>query len=247
MKKITFLAVVLASVLAVSCNGVKVEAQAPSNGQIDSVSYLIGINFGSFIKGNGFADNLNELNMSEIKKGMVDFMKAEGSPYDPAFAEQFDIDLNEMNTLFNEYIKTKQEYKAAVNEAEGLAFLSKMEKKSGVVKTESGLLVKVIEEGAATKVAEKDTVIVNYKGTLVNGKEFDANDSTKFVANQVIKGWTEGLSFLGEGGKAELYIPYELAYGERGTRGIDPKSALVFEVEVLTHKPYVEKEVEKAE
>ena len=63
----------------------------------------------------------------------------------------------------------------------------------------------------------------------------------------MIKGWTEGLSFLGEGGKAELYIPYELAYGERGTRGIDPKSALVFEVEVLTHMPYVEKVVEEAE
>ncbi|MGM9764466.1 MAG: FKBP-type peptidyl-prolyl cis-trans isomerase [Candidatus Cryptobacteroides sp.] len=246
MKKLAFIAVVLMSALAASCNsGVKVDAPAPSNGQIDSVSYLIGVNFGSFIKGNNFAENLSELNMAQIKKGMVDFMKAEGTPYDPTFGEQFDIDLNAMNEAFNNYLQTRSAYKAAVNEAEGLAFLSKMENKAGVTKTESGLLVKVLEEGAETKVGEKDTVIVNYKGTLVDGTQFDANDSTKFVANQVIKGWTEGLSFLGEGGKAELYIPYELGYGERGTRGIAPKSTLVFEVEVLEIKPFVEPAVEE--
>ena len=74
---------------------------------------------------------------------------------------------------------------------------------------------------------------LNYKGTLLDGTVFDENDSTKFIANRVIRGWTEGLGLLGEGGKATLYIPANLAYGERGNRNIEPNSVLVFDVEVL--------------
>ena len=88
-------------------------------------------------------------------------------------------------------------------------------------------------EGAAEKIAPQDTVWVNYKGTLLDGTVFDENDSTMFVANRVIRGWTEGLGLIGEGGKATLYIPSDLAYGERGNRSIEPNSVLVFDVDVL--------------
>ena len=81
---------------------------------------------------------------------------------------------------------------------------------------------------------------MNYKGTFINGKEFDANESAEFIANRVIKGWTEGLGLLGKGGKATLYIPGDLAYGERGNRGIEPNSTLIFEVEVLDIKKFQE-------
>ena len=81
-----------------------------------------------------------------------------------------------------------------------------------------------------------------HKGTLLNGDVFDENDSTMFVANRVIKGWTEGLCLLGEGGKATLYIPASLGYGERGTRGIEPNSTLIFDVEVLKVGKFVEAE-----
>ena len=81
-----------------------------------------------------------------------------------------------------------------------------------------------------------DTVWVFYSGKTIDGKEFDGNmgneEPTQFVANRVIKGWTEGLGLLGEGGKATFFIPSDLAYGERGNRGIEPNSVLVFEVEV---------------
>ena len=89
----------------------------------------------------------------------------------------------------------------------------------------------------------EDRVVVNYKGTLIDGTEFDANDGIEFGASQVIPGWTEGLGLLGKGGKATLYIPSNLAYGERAPRGskIEPNSALIFEVEVVDIiKPVVE-------
>ena len=105
MKAIRIFAAALVAVFAISCGpkaNVKVDAELPTQGQIDSVSYLIGINFGSFIK--NFADDLNDINMAEVKKGMKDFMNAEGSQYEPEFVEQFDINPNMMNQLFNEFI-----------------------------------------------------------------------------------------------------------------------------------------------
>ena len=246
MKAIKFFAIAAcAAALAVSCNsskGVAVEADLPTAAETDSVSYLIGVNFGSFLKGNGFADNLGEINMAELKKGMQDYLEAEGSPYDPEFGAQFDIDPNEMGRILNGFISKKQSYKAAKNLAEGKAFLAKNALKENVDTTASGLQYTIEAEGAAEKIAPQDTVWVNYKGTLLDGTVFDENDSTMFVANRVIRGWTEGLSLLGEGGKATLYIPSDLAYGERGNRAIAPNSVLIFDVEVLKVGKYAVEE-----
>ena len=237
MKAIKFFATVaFVSALALSCSSqpeVKVEAELPTAAEVDSVSYLIGVNFGSFLKGNNFAEDLSELNMAELKKGMQDFLKAEGTPYDENFGEQFKINLSKMGEILNGYISKKQTYKAAKNLAEGKAFLAKNALKENVDTTASGLQYTIEAGGAAEKIAPQDTVWVNYKGTLLDGTVFDENDSTMFVANRVIRGWTEGLGLLGEGGKATLYIPSDLAYGERGNRAIEPNSVLVFDVEVL--------------
>ena len=246
MKAIKFFAIAAcAAALAVSCNspkgGVAVEAELPTAAEVDSVSYLISVNFGSFIKGNNFAENLGELNMAELKKGMQDYLKAEGSPYDVDFGDQFKINPNDMGRILNGFISKKQSYKAAQNLAEGKAFLAKNALKENVDTTASGLQYTIIAEGAAEKISSRDTVWVNYKGTLLDGTVFDENDSTRFVANQVIKGWTEGLGLLGEGGKATFYIPSELAYGERGTRGIAPNSTLIFDVEVIKVGKFVPK------
>ena len=247
MKAIKFFAIAAcAAALAVSCNsassGVEVEAELPTAAEVDSASYLIGINFGSFIKGNGFADDIKEINMDEVMKGMQDFIKSDGSPYDPDFSKQFAIDLDIMNQVFPDFISKKQTYKAAVNDAEGKAFLAKNALKDNVDTTASGLQYTIIAEGAEYKVQPQDTVWVNYKGTLLDGTVFDENDSTQFVANRVIKGWTEGLGLLGEGGKATLYIPAELAYGSRGNRNIEPNSTLIFDVEVLKVGKFVPSE-----
>ena len=246
MKAIKFFAAALAVAFAVSCSSsapkVAVDVEMPTAAETDSVSYLIGVNFGSFLKGNNFAENLGEINMAELKKGMQDFLEAEGSPYDPEFGAQFDIDPNEMGRILNGFISKKQTYKAALNLAKEEAFLSKNALKENVDTTASGLQYTIIAEGAEYKVQPQDTVWVNYKGTLLDGTVFDENDSTMFVANRVIRGWTEGLGLLGEGGKATLYIPSDLAYGERGNRSIEPNSVLVFDVEVLKVGKFVAKE-----
>ena len=238
MKTFRFFAIAACALaLAVSCNNassdVNVEAELPTKAEVDSASYLLGVNFGSFLMGNNFASDLSELDMAKMKKGMQDFLKAEGDPRDPEFGAQFDVDPNTMNEVLNAFLSKKQSYKAALNLATEKEFLEKNAKKANVGTTASGLQYTIIAEGAAEKVGPQDTVWVNYKGTLLDGTVFDENQNMEFVANRVIRGWTEGLGLLGEGGKATLYIPAELAYGERGNRGIEPNSTLIFDVEVL--------------
>ena len=128
--------------------------------------------------------------------------------------------------------------KYADNKAAGEKFLAENKEKEGVITLPSGLQYKVIKEGKGAKPTETDRVKVNYRGTLIDGKEFDSsykrNEPATFRANQVIKGWTEALTMMPVGSKWELYIPSELAYGTRETGGdIKPYSALIFEVELL--------------
>ena len=104
----------------------------------------------------------------------------------------------------------------------------------------------IVTEGNDVKPGEKDTVYVHYTGTLIDGTEFDASDREKdpvrMLMNRVIKGWTEGLQYIGEGGRIKLYIPAELGYGSRGTGLIKPNSTLVFDVELAKVNKFVEKE-----
>ena len=138
-----------------------------------------------------------------------------------------------------ETIKAKaMEEKYADNKAAGEKFLAENKTKEGVKTTESGLQYKVITEGKGEIPADTCKVKVNYKGTLIDGTEFDSsykrNEPTTFRANQVIKGWTEALTMMPVGSKWELYIPQDLAYGSRDQGQIKPFSTLVFEVELLS-------------
>lgn len=256
MKAIKFLAVAAAAAaLAVSCAPkqagevdptavANVKDLLPTSSEIDSVSYLIGINFGYFLKANNFAEKLSEINMAQLRKGMNDFINAKGDQRDSTYNEQFKINPEMMNEIFNNYITKRNEYKGEVNRRAGVAFLEKNKKNEGVIETESGLQYKIIEEGSEVKPGPKDTVMVAYRGTLIDGTEFDSSNGepVRMLLNRVIPGWTEGLQLIGEGGKAELYIPADLAYGSRGNRGIEPNSTLIFEVEVSEVHPFVEPE-----
>ena len=121
----------------------------------------------------------------------------------------------------------------------GETFLKDNATKEGVKTTASGLQYKIAVAGEGKSPKATDTVLVHYKGTLLDGTEFDSSYKRKepitFPLNRVIPGWTEGLQLLKEGGKATLYIPSKLAYGERGTPGgpIGPNETLIFEVELL--------------
>ena len=136
-------------------------------------------------------------------------------------------------------IKAKAlEAKYGENKAAGIKFLEENKTKEGVVTTESGLQYKVIKAGNGEIPTKESSVKVNYKGTLIDGTEFDSsykrNAPATFRADQVIKGWTEALTMMPVGSKWELYIPQELAYGARETGGqIKPFSTLIFEVELL--------------
>ena len=127
--------------------------------------------------------------------------------------------------------------KYADNKAAGEKFLAENKTKEGVKTTESGLQYKVITEGKGEIPADTCKVKVNYKGTLIDGTEFDSsykrNEPATFRANQVIKGWTEALTMMPVGSKWELYIPQELAYGSRESGQIKPFSTLIFEVELV--------------
>ena len=208
---------------------------------VDSASYLLGVNVGSMIKRWKAADRLDELNIAEFKKGIEDFLVSKGqpNPSDPEFSSQFKIDLVNMDRIVTEYLDQRSAYKNAVNKQKEDEFLASNARKANVDTTASGLQYTIEATGADYKVQPQDTVWVNYRGTLIDGTQFDAHDSTMFVANQVIKGWTEGLGLLGEGGKAKLYIPSKLGYGERDLPTIPAYSTLIFDVEVVKVSPYV--------
>ena len=213
----------------------------PSKAQVDSVSYLLGINFGSFLKQYDFG---GDLNYGEVVKGMKDFVNAKGDVRDPEFVKQFKIDPNEMNDLFNGYLEKRHSGISMMNLQKGQKFLEDNGKKDGVVTTDSGLQYKIIEPGNDVKPGPKDTVWVRYKGTLIDGTVFDevAEDAEPIhlTLNRVVAGWTEGLQLIGEGGKIQLFLPSELGYGEQGNQAIGPNSALIFDVELTKVGQYVE-------
>jgi FKBP-type peptidyl-prolyl cis-trans isomerase len=128
------------------------------------------------------------------------------------------------------------------NSEKGETFLAVNAAKEGVKTTASGLQYKVLTEGTGKSPKATDTVVVNYKGTLISGKEFDSSykrhKPAEFPLNHVIPGWTEGVQLMKEGAKYEFVIPSKLAYGERGTPGgpIPPNSTLIFEIELITVK-----------
>lgn len=207
--------------------------------EIDSVSYLVGINFGSFIKNYNFGD----LNYAQIKKGMDDFVKSKGDPRSEEFGEQFKINPNEMNRIFNAFLEKRHDLMLLQNKEKEDKFLASNAQKEGVQTTPSGLQYRIISEGNEVKPATIDTVWARYKGTLLDGTVFDETDPegepARFTLNRVIPGWTEGLQLIGEGGEIELFIPAALGYGENGTQGIEPNSTLIFNVTLEKVGKYV--------
>lgn len=124
---------------------------------------------------------------------------------------------------------------------DGEQFLAKNKTEPGVQTTASGLQYKVITPGTGARPGPQDSVEVHYRGTLINGTEFDSSykrkETIEFPLDGVIRGWTEGLQLIQEGGKVLLYIPYNLGYGERGAGGvIPPYATLIFEVELIAVK-----------
>ncbi len=196
----------------------------------EKLSYAIGVNIAQPI-----ADISGEIDLTMLQKGMSD--KIQGN--------DLLVSSGEAQILLDSFSKkmiAKQQEKMVEsgqkNLEEGQAFLQENKAVEGVVTTESGLQYMVLKEGEGQSPGESDKVMVHYKGTKLDGTEFDSsykrNQPATFQADQVIKGWTEALQLMKEGGKYKLFIPADLAYGERGAgQQIGSNETLVFEVELL--------------
>ena len=149
MKISKIFAIASAAVLMVACGtpaaegSKEVKALLPTKAQTDSTSYLIGVNFGSWIKGNDFGD----INYNEMLKGMKDFINAKGNMQDSTFFEQFKVDPNKMNEVLDGYIQKRRAYTGALNTEKGAKFIEEFLKEDGAQQTESGLAYKIIEPG----------------------------------------------------------------------------------------------------
>ncbi len=148
------------------------------------------------------------------------------------------LSLEEAGEALNAYMEKAFAAQSEANKKRGEDYLKANAGKEGVTTTESGLQYKVLTQGDGAKPAATDQVTVHYRGTLIDGTEFDSSYSrgepTSFALNQVIPGWTEGVQLMSVGSKYQFFIPYELAYGERGAGGsIGPFETLIFEVELL--------------
>jgi FKBP-type peptidyl-prolyl cis-trans isomerase len=196
-------------------------------------SYALGMNVGTGMRKQGLNDKVDS---ALVARGLRDALSGSKT----AMTE------DEMKTaiqaLANE-VRSAQEAKAkeagAGNRKEGDAFLAANKAKEGVKTTADGLQYKVLTEGNGPKPTANDTVTVNYRGTLLNGKEFDSSykrgQPASFPVGGVIKGWTEALQLMPVGSKYQLFIPPDLAYGDRGAGGdIGPGETLIFEVELLS-------------
>ncbi|MBO4469818.1 MAG: FKBP-type peptidyl-prolyl cis-trans isomerase [Bacteroidales bacterium] len=206
-------------------------AFVPTPQTIKDVSYLLGVNFGSFIKNYDFGDDLD---FQEILSGMAAFIRAKGDYDDPDFVKQFRVDPNTMNDLFNNYLDYRRQEKINKNKKIEEEFLAENALKPGVTVSPSGLQYVIITGGNDVIPALEDTVCVRYSGKLLDGTVIDETkeDPLELVLDRTISGWQEGLSLIGEGGVIILYIPANLAYGDAGAGNglIPPGSTLIFTV-----------------
>lgn len=191
---------------------------------MDKISYAIGLSMGQNLMGSG----VTSLEYADLAAGIKDVLEK----------NQPQISYQEAQQVLGKFFSELEAKIAGEAKAAGEAFLAENAKREGVKVTASGLQYEVIEATIGQKPKATDKVRVHYEGTLIDGTVFDSSykrgESITFGLNQVIKGWTEGLQLMAIGSKYKLYIPYQLAYGERGAgANIPPYAALIFTVELL--------------
>jgi FKBP-type peptidyl-prolyl cis-trans isomerase FklB len=198
----------------------------------DKFSYALGMNFGENFRKQGL----------EIDPAI--FSKAFAEAFSTGKTTMTEDDMKAVLTVAAQEIRKKQAAvqaeKGQQSQAEGEKFLADNKTKEGVVTLPSGLQYKVLKQGTGEKPTLEDTVVCDYKGTLINGTEFDASEKhggpATFPVKGVIAGWTEALQLMPAGSKWQLFVPANLAYGQQGPPDIGPNATLIFEVELVSVK-----------
>lgn len=191
---------------------------------LDKVSYSIGVNIGTTLKQQGL-----DLKPEILAAGIRDVLSNSKT-------QLTEDEMRETLMTFQRDMAAKQAEQGDKNKKAGETFLLENKKKQGIVTLPSGLQYKIVREGKGQKPKATDVVKTHYRGTLIDGTQFDSStdgDPVSFPLNEVIRGWTEALQLMPVGSKWQLFIPSELAYGPRGQGPIPPNSTLVFEIELL--------------
>jgi FKBP-type peptidyl-prolyl cis-trans isomerase FklB len=191
------------------------------------VNYSLGYQIGGDFKRQGV-----EMNAEAVVQGIRDALSEAKPQMDSAAMNETLVELKRKVVAEQQERRKKTEY--ARLDA-GKKFLEENARKEGVITTDSGLQYKIVKEGSGKSPGSQDQVTVHYKGTLIDGKEFDSSfkkgEPASFRLDGVIKGWSEGLQLMKEGGKSQLFVPAELAYGNRGPLG---NYTLIFDVELIS-------------
>jgi FKBP-type peptidyl-prolyl cis-trans isomerase len=204
--------------------------------------------------GSNFKKEELKVNLEIFQKGMKDGFTGSGQ-----ILNEEEVSKTMMGLQQNMRAKKQAEYKERMEEKKkqgetniekGKKFLEENKAKEGVVTLKSGLQYKILKKGTGASPKATDTVKCQYRGTTIDGKEFDSSyerdEPAKFALNRVIKGWTEGLQLMKEGGKWQFFVPAALGYGERGAgQNIGPNEVLIFEIELIGIEKPEAKEPEK--
>lgn len=224
MKAKNLLLTLAVGAMAMGCNsGSMNQTSAPLKTAADTASYYIGYMYGSGMKRMGMKDP----NMAAVVAGINTALQKKETSTDPQAMEMY----------LNNYFQQLSMRRAEENAENGKKFLAENAKKSGVDTLSDGIQYKVIKKGDGATPTETDVVKVHYKGTLIDGTEFDSSikrgEPAEFQLNRVIPGWTKALKQMPVGSKWEIFIPADQAYGPRGGGPIGPNETLIFEVELL--------------
>ena len=228
MKKqiITIAAAAVMLTGAVSCSQNSINTNVKLNNGLDSASYILGHSFG-----NQLAQDFSDINLQSFMAGIKKAVDQDTA--------NFGFSAQEANNFLRSYFEKRQQEKYAKNLPEAEKFLADNKTKEGVITTESGLQYKVLKPGDGKQFpTDEDEVECLYRGTFLNGQEFDGTDlrgdqPARFMVGGVIKGWTEMLKLMSLGEKVQVWIHPNLGYGQMDNGVIEPNSLLIFEMELV--------------
>lgn len=207
------------------------EAQEKPSTMEEQASYGIGYNFGRTMRDQGIG-----VDLTFIRQGVTDGFEGGDALLSP---EEMQAAITQLQQEVQARMAQQQEAQGGVNQEQGKAFLAENGARDGVTTTASGLQYEVMEAGSGEKPSATSKVTVHYKGTLIDGTQFDSSidrgEPVQFPLNQVIAGWTEGVQLMSVGDKYKFFVPSELGYGASGAGAqIGPHATLIFEVELIS-------------